>query len=184
MGVSPSRVHEQSTLVLADSLRESLGSLLENDVSPSLGAGCGSINLLSGGVDKLRNLDFTLELGLADLTLNAATVDGNVTEVGKQLLGEVLAANEIKELRGIVDESGPAVSINKGRVSKERGKERNVGSDSSDTELDQGSENLSTSDFVGRTVTSTLCKHRVVVGSDNSTGETVASIQTDTVTAR
>ena len=184
MGVSPSRVHEKSTLVLADSLREGLGSLFENDVSPSLGAGCRSVNLLSGGVDKLRDLDLSFELGLSNLSLDAATIDGNVTKVGKQLLGTVLAANEIEQLRGIVDESSPASSINKGRVSKKRSQERDVGSDTSNTELDQRSENLSTSNLVSGTMASTLRKHGVVMGSDDGTSETITSIQTDTVSTR
>ncbi|KAI6766708.1 hypothetical protein HG531_011930 [Fusarium graminearum] len=58
---------------------KSLGSLLEDDVSPSLGARLGGINLLSGRVDELGNLDLALELGLTDLALDAAAVDGNVT---------------------------------------------------------------------------------------------------------
>jgi hypothetical protein len=182
VSISPSCVHKKTTLVLADGLGEGLGSLLKNDVSPSLGARLGSINLLSGRVDKLRDLNLSLELWLSNLSLDAATIDGNITEVGKKLLGTVLTANEIEQLRGIVDESSPASSINKGRVGKKRSQEGDVGSDTSNTELDQRSENLSTSNLVSRTMASTLGKHGIVVGSDDSTSETVTSIQTDTIT--
>jgi hypothetical protein len=176
VSISPSCVHKKSTLVLTDSLGKSFGSLLEDDVSPSLGARLGGINLLSGGVDELRDLNLALELGLTDLTLDAAAIDGNVTEVGKQLLGTVLAANKVEKLRGIVDESSPASSINKGRMGEERSQERDVGSDTSNTELNQRSEDLSASNLIGRTMASTLRKHGVVMGSDDGTGETITSV--------
>jgi hypothetical protein len=83
MGISPSCVHEKSTLVLADSLGKSLGALLKDDVSPSFSAGLRNIDFLSSRVDELGDLNLALEFGLADLAFDAAAVDGNVTEIGK-----------------------------------------------------------------------------------------------------
>ena len=43
MSISPGRVHDKDTWVLADGLGKRLGSLLDNDVSPASLAGKGSI---------------------------------------------------------------------------------------------------------------------------------------------
>lgn len=164
VGVTPGGIHEKSTLVLADSLGEGLGALLKDDVSPSLLVRVASIDLLASRVDELRDSDLTLELGLANLALDAAAVDGNVAEVGQQLLGTVLAANEVEELRSVVDEGGPAVSIDESGVGKKGSQEGDVGLDTSDTELNQGSQRLSASNFVCAGMCGQLGKHAVVVG--------------------
>jgi hypothetical protein len=148
VGISPGGVHEKAALVLANSLGEGLGALLKDDLPPTLLAGLADVNLLAGGVEEFRRNDLALELGLANLALDGAAVDGNVCEVGQQLLSAVLAADEVEQLRGIVDEGCPAVSIDKGRVRQERSQEGNVGLDTADTELDKGTEDLSASDFV------------------------------------
>ena len=66
-------------------------------------------------------------------------------------------------------------------MSEEGSKEGNVGLDTTDTELDKSTKHLSASDLVGRTQTCALDKHAVVVRSDDSTGETVTTVETDTV---
>lgn len=80
-----------------------------------------------------------------------------------KLLGSVLGANEIEQLRGIINEGGPAVTLNKGRMSEEGSQERNVGLDSTDTELDQSSKHLASSDLVSGTMTGALHQHAVVM---------------------
>ena len=43
------------------------------------------------------------------LTFDRAAVDGEVTEVGEELLGTVLALDELEELGGVVDELWPVL---------------------------------------------------------------------------
>lgn len=183
MGITPGCVHQQSALVLAHSLSKRLGSLLHKDLSPTMLAWLSDIQLGAVLVEKLRNDDITLELGLADLTRDAASIDGEVAKVCQQLLCSVLAANEIEQLWGIVDESGPAVAVDEGRVSKQRRKEGNVGLHSTDTELNESSKNLPAGDLVGRAQACALDQHGIVVGGDDSTGKSVSTIKTDAITA-
>lgn len=182
VSITPGSVHEKASLVRANGLGKGLGALLNNNVSPALLARLADVNLGAIRADNFRDDDVALELGLTDLALDGASVDSNVTEVSKELLGSVLAAEEVKQLGGIVDERGPAVALNKGRVGEETRKERNVGLETANAEFDQGTENLSASNFVGRTVASTLDQHGVVEGSDDGSGKTVATIETDTST--
>lgn len=97
VGVSPGGVHEKAALVITNSLGEGLRALLQDDVAPSLLARMGDIDLGTVTGNDLRHIDLAPELGLANLALDAAAVDGNVTEVGQQLLGTVLAANQVEE---------------------------------------------------------------------------------------
>jgi hypothetical protein len=182
VGVTPGGVHEKSSLVLADSLGESLRSLLDQDVSPSSLARNGDIDLLSGGIVESGEDDVTLELGLSDLSLDGRSVDSNVSEISKKLLSTVLGLHQREERRSVIDESGPAVSGDESLMGKERSQERDVGLDSTDSELNKSTENLSAGDLVGGSVASALDQHRVVVRGDDSTGETVSSIKTDSVT--
>lgn len=182
VGVTPGGVHEKTSLVGADSLGKGLGALLDKNVSP---AGLARLADIDDGTVLARNVgndDLALELRLAHLALDGRAVDGDVTEVGQQLLGSVLAANEVEQLRSVVDEGGPASTINEGRVGQKTGQEGDVGLDTANTELNEGTEDLSAGDFVGGAVACALDQHGVVEGSDDSTGETVTTIETNTVT--
>ena len=150
MGVTPGSVHQETALVVADSLCECLRTLLLDDVAPSLLARLGDINLGAVRADDIGDDDLALEFGLPDLALDAAPVDGNVSEVRQELLGTVLAADQVEQLRGVIDESRPAISINEGGVGQEGGQEGDIGLDASDTELDKGTEDLSAGNFVSR----------------------------------
>lgn len=183
VGIAPGCVHKKAALVVAHSLGEGLGPLVEEELPPTILARLGDVKLGAIGLKETGLDDVALELGLADLTLDAATVDGNVTEVKQQLLGTVLAADEIEQLGGVIDEGCPAGSINEGGVRQEGCKEGNVGLDATDAELDQSTKHLSAGDFVGGTLASALDQHGVVVGSDDSSCEAVATIQTDTIAA-
>lgn len=137
VSIAPGSIHEQAALVLADGLGKSLRALLDENVSPTLLAGFGSINLGTVSSNDFGQDDIGLELGLADLALDRATVDSHVTQVGKKLLSSVLAADEIEERGGVVDESSPAVTVNEGGMGQERSQEGNVGLDTTDTELNK-----------------------------------------------
>ena len=67
-------------------------------------------------------------------------------------------------------------------MGEERGKEGDVGLQTTDTELDERTEHLAARDFVGGSANRALDEQRVVVRSDLSTSETRAGIETDTVT--
>ncbi|KMU86024.1 hypothetical protein CIHG_03555 [Coccidioides immitis H538.4] len=116
VGVAPCGVHDQAALVGTDGLGERGGTLLVEDLLPPLLAGDGDVDGCSGLVDDGGHADGALELGLADLALDPAAVDGNVAEVGEELLGAVLAADEGEELGGVVDEGGPAGALDECRV--------------------------------------------------------------------
>lgn len=182
VGISPCGVHEKAALVLANGLGKGLGALLKDDFPPTLLGRLADVNLLARGSEELRSDDLALELGLTNLAHDRAAVDGNISEVSQQLLCTVLATYEVEQLRGIVDESCPAVSINKGRVCQKRGQEGNVGLDTSDTELNEGTEDFSASNFVSASMGCALDQHGVVVRSDDSTSKAVATVKTNTVT--
>lgn len=182
MGITPGSIHDESSLVGTDSLGKSSWSLLEENVSPSVGWWDVDINGVTLGVLEGWEDDLSLELWLSNLSFDAGAVDGNVSEVGKELLGSVLGSDHSEERWGIINESGPAVTGNEGIVGEEGGEEGNVGLDTANSELDEGTQHLATSDFVCGTVASTLDQHRIVMRSDNGTGETVTTIETDTVT--
>ena len=79
--------------------------------------------------------DHALELGLADLALDLATIDSEVTKVCEELLSTVLGADQVEESGCVVDEGCPALSVNEGGVSEELDQEGDVGLDATDTEL-------------------------------------------------
>ena len=98
-----------------------------------------------------RKSDFRLELGEANLASDLRTVDSKLGKEGQQLLGTVLRSEHFKELGGIINESGPALSFNEGLVGKKGQKEGNVGLDTSDSKLNEGSEHLSAGNLISST---------------------------------
>ena len=107
MSIAPCRVHNEYTGVLANGLGECLWALLDNDVTPADFAGERSVGRRPAGVfavDKLGNDNLVLEAGLADLSLDGGAIDCEVAKVSKELLGTVLALNELEELLRVVDE--------------------------------------------------------------------------------
>lgn len=152
MSITPSCVHEKASFVLADGLCESLWPLVDENVSPSFLAWHTSIDLLSSVVEEFRHDDLALELGLSNLPLNRTSIDGDVAKVREltiqlvqkgseadetyKFLGTVLTANKVEQLGGIINESGPAGSLNECRMGKKGSQEWNVGLDSTDTEFD------------------------------------------------
>lgn len=165
VGVTPGGVHEQTSLVCANGLGEGLGALLDEDLAPALGAGLGDVDLGSVGVEELGHDDLALELGLADLALDAGAVDGDVAEVGEQLLGAVLGADEVEELGRVIDEGRPAVAVDEGGVGEQRGEEGDVGLDAADTEFNQGSQHFAADNLVGRSVACAFYQHAIIMSS-------------------
>jgi hypothetical protein len=105
--ITPSGVHDQRAGVLTHGLGERLGTLLDDDVTPADGAwlrcverrACRVVAVLERWDD-----DVGFEARLAGLTLDGAAVDGQIAEVGKELLRAVLALDELEEVGGIIDE--------------------------------------------------------------------------------
>ena len=107
MRVAPGGVHDEHAGVLADGLGEGLGAVLDDDVAPADfaregGVGGGSVGVRA--VDELGNDDLFPEARFSLLTFDRGTVDGEVSEVTEELLGTVLALNELEQLRSVVNE--------------------------------------------------------------------------------
>lgn len=182
MGITPGGVHNEASLVGPDGLSKGSGTLADDNLPPALLGWPGNVENLAGGVPEDGENNVSTELGLANLALDGAAVDSNISEVGKELLGTVLRVDEVEELGGVVNEGGPAVALDKGLVGEERAQEGDVGLDAADTELDEGTNHLAASNLVGGAVASALDQHGVVVRSDDGTGKAITSVETDTIT--
>ena len=79
MSITPRCVHEETAFVSTNGLGESCGTLLLNDVSPSLLVRLCAIDLLASRVIEDRLDYFTLKLRLADLALDLTAIDCKVT---------------------------------------------------------------------------------------------------------
>ncbi|KAG8964546.1 hypothetical protein FRC03_001650 [Tulasnella sp. 419] len=107
MSISPGSVHNQSSWIFTDSLGECFGTLLHDDVTPTNFTWDGSVEwwaIRIFTVLKSWNDDFSLDAGFADLTFDAASVDGEVSEVCQEFLSTVLSNDEFEEIGCIVDE--------------------------------------------------------------------------------
>ena len=88
-----------------------------------------------------------------------------------------------REHSRVVDEGGPAVPLDEGRMRDDRDQERDVRLDTADPELDEGAKHLPPHNLVCGRVTAALDQHRVVEGRDDGAGEAVATVETNTVAA-
>ena len=124
MRVTPCSVHNECARVLADGLGESFWSFLDNDIPPTILTGKrsvegGPIRVLS--VPELGNGDLVLEAGFTlykvirryrdsrlresyRLALNGAAIDGDVSEICKELLGAVLRLYKLEQIGRIINE--------------------------------------------------------------------------------
>lgn len=157
------RIEHDTYLVRTDSLSKALGALLKDDVAPTLGRGRRGVNRVAILVGDDGNLDLALELGLADLTLDLAAVDGKLSEVREQLLGTVLGADEVEERGSVVNEGRPARSVYESGMCEELEQEGDVGLYTTDTELDERTKHLSADDLICGTTARALDQHGVVV---------------------
>lgn len=99
MGVAPGGVHQKGSFVVADGLCKSLGALLYQNVPPSSLARRGDVYELALGIVQVWEDDIALEFWLSNLALDAATVDGDIAEIGQKLLGAVLGLHQGEEGR-------------------------------------------------------------------------------------
>jgi hypothetical protein len=149
VSITPGCVHNEAALIGSDSLSEGSWALLVDDVLPSLSARNTHVDGLPTVVEYRGHDYVTLEFGLANLTFNAAAIDGKISEVLKQLLSTVLTADQLEQLGSIIDECRPARALNEDRVREKGSQERNVGLDTTDAELNESSQHLATHNLVG-----------------------------------
>jgi hypothetical protein len=111
--------HDEDSRVVTNSLGESFGSLLLDDVTPSDSAGHRGVDRLGVvlGIDESGDGDLVEESGLSNLSLDARAVDDEVSEVGEDLLSSVLTRDEVEERRSVVDELGRRRSASSSRPS-------------------------------------------------------------------
>ena len=94
MGITPGGIHEKGALVVVDGFCESFGTVLHQNVPPSSLTRSGDIDELAFRIVQVRENDIALEFRLSNLALDAATVDGNISEIGQKLLGAVLGLHQ------------------------------------------------------------------------------------------
>lgn len=116
-----------------------------------------------------------------DETGDAGAVDGDVSEVGEQLLSTVELLDKVEETGGIIDKGGPALALNKSVVGHKTLHKGNVGLDTTDAELDQSTNNLPSGKLICSTRASNLDQQGVVVRSNDSADKSLTSVQTNTV---
>ena len=105
MCVTPRRVHQEAPVVLSDSLGKRCCALLDDDVPPALLAGPDYVDLVPLTVRQHGHDDICLQPWLSDLSLDAASVDSDVSEVAEQFLGAVLAAKHREEFGPVESQS-------------------------------------------------------------------------------
>lgn len=107
MSITPGGVHDEGARIGTDSLSESLGALLNDDVTPSDSARLRGVQGRPSRVFPVRELGndkLSPETRLSDLSLDGTAVDREISEVSKQFLGTVLALYELEKIGSIVDE--------------------------------------------------------------------------------
>jgi hypothetical protein len=126
VGVTPRSVHDERAAVLADCFGKGFRPILNNDVPPATLTGqsgvegwsirvvaileCGDDNVaLETGftlhkVMRKKRCENGLRKGYYGLALDGAAVDGDISEVRKELLGTVLRLDKLEQLRRIVNE--------------------------------------------------------------------------------
>ncbi|KAH3663370.1 hypothetical protein OGAPHI_005360 [Ogataea philodendri] len=184
VGVSPSSVHDHTTVKGSDLVGKSLWTVVQQVLSERFWRSRLDVDLPAVHVVDDWDIGLSVQLWQANLTLDRGSIDTEVGKVRQQLLSSVLGLNHLEQRWGVVDKSGPTVTRNERWVGQQSKQERNVGLDTSNSELDQRSNHLSSGNLVVRTRSGTLDQHGVVVGRDNGTGKTVTTVQSHTVTTR
>ena len=205
MRITPCSIHDQCTRILPNSLCERLGSVLDDDVPPSNLARHASIEwrpihwIVAILQPRYNNLG--LEAWFANLTLDRTAVDGKVAKIRKELLCAVLGLDKLEQIRSIVNESRPGLATDEDIVGKETEQEGDIGFDTSNTELDEGTKHLPSSYLIRSTAHGNLDKQTVIVGLSNcmleyreekiggtdrnlGTSKSRASVESNTITPR
>jgi hypothetical protein len=72
MGITPSSIHKKTSLILPNSPSKCFRAFLENYISPTSLARHGCVNLLPSIIKEFWHDDLAFELGLSNLTFDAA----------------------------------------------------------------------------------------------------------------
>lgn len=163
VSITPSGIHYEHRLVGTNGLGESLGTLFEQDLAPTLGARLAHVDLVAGLIKEIGNHNVALELGLTDLSLDAASVDSNVTQVCQELRSAVLAVDHVEQLWGLVDERSPNLVLHEYGMSEQRRQEGDVGFYSTNAEFDQGTKHLAAGNLKRGAMASTLDQPRTML---------------------
>ena len=119
MSIPPGCIHDQTAFVGTYSLRKCFRPLFVNDLLPPFGAWRRNVNIFAVGIKHFGHDNFSFELGIANLTFDAAAVDSKVSKILQQFLTTILTSDQLEEFGSVIDKRGPAVSINEGRMSEE-----------------------------------------------------------------
>ena len=106
VSITPCCVHNEDTRVFANRLGKGLGTMLNDDVTPSSLAGNDGIERGSVGVVAIlegRNDDLIFKTWFATLSFDGTAIDGKISEVSEEFLGPVLTLDKFEKLGGIVD---------------------------------------------------------------------------------
>lgn len=95
-----------------------------------------------------QSISYKLVRWTYDLASNTGSIDGNISEIREHLLSTVKLLDKVEQARSIVDKGSPALALNKGLMCDQALHKRNVGFDAANAELDQGSYDLASSQFV------------------------------------
>ena len=175
MCITPCSVHNQCPGILPDSLCECLGSMLDDDVPPSDLARHASIKWRSihwiVAVLQPGNNNLSLEAWFANLTLDRTAVDGKVAKIREELLCTVLGLDKLEQVRSVINESRPGLATDEDIVGEETEQEGDIGLDTSNTELDEGTKHLPSSYLIRSTTHGNLDEQTVIVGLSNSLSE-------------
>lgn len=129
VGISPGRVHNQTTRVRTNSLGECFGAFVDDNVPPTFLTRLAGVQFLGRVLSILQrgNSGFVLETGLTVLTLDGTAVDSEVTKVGQKLGSSVLTGDQLEEIGSIIDEGSPCLSAFEYRVGEKSDQEGDVG---------------------------------------------------------
>ena len=181
MCIAPCRIHQETAFVGANRFGKGGRTFLVDDVLPSFGAWLADVEGRPIITEKSGHDNVRFRFWFADLTLNAASINSDIAQVRQQFLSPILAPNEGKQLWRVIDEGGPTRSLDEDWVCEERSKEGNIRLDTTNSELNQRSEHLSSGDLVRRAVAGTFGQHRVVEGGDDGSSKPVATVKPDPV---
>src|SRR5271156_580716 len=94
VGITPGSVHQQAAFVGADRLGKCLGSFLVDDVFPSFRAWLGYVEWLTITIKESRHDNVGFGFRLTNLTLDAAPIHSDVSQVCQQLLSAILTTDQ------------------------------------------------------------------------------------------
>ncbi|KAH3659409.1 hypothetical protein OGATHE_006293 [Ogataea polymorpha] len=149
VSVSPGSVHDQATIESPNLV----GKLLRTVVQKVLSKGFWRRSVLDIDIPAVnvvdhRDVSISGQLWQTNLALDRRSVDTEIGKVREQLLSSVLGLHHLEQRRSVVDECRPAVARNERWMGQKSQQERNVGLDTSNSELNQSPDHLSSGNLV------------------------------------